>query len=188
MVRLHSRRLFAIAYAILRDPAEADDAVQEVMFRAWRAWEKTAEHADPGPWLTRICVNWCLSRRASLRIGWGRTATLDATIPAAHAAAEDPQLAAAYARLTRRQRAVVLLHYQLGYSLDECAELMGCRPGTVRSHLGRALATLRAVGGVTRWSPSRDRLQALFVGQCEGMPHEMRPRLRGTRLHRAQPV
>lgn len=143
MVRLHSRRLFAIAYAILCDPAEADDAIQEVMFRAWRAWEKTGEHADPEPWLTRICVNWCLSRRASLRIGWGRTATLDATIPAAHAAAEDPQLAAAYARLTRRQRAVVLLHYQLGYSLDECAELMGCRPGTVRSHLGRALATLR---------------------------------------------
>ena len=35
------------------------------------------------------------------------------------------------------------LHYEYGYTLDECASLIGCQPGTARSHLARALASLR---------------------------------------------
>jgi DNA-directed RNA polymerase specialized sigma24 family protein len=47
---------------------------------------------------------------------------------------------------------VITLHYHFGYSLDECASLMGCRPGTARSHLGRALAMLRRkLGGDKSW-------------------------------------
>jgi RNA polymerase sigma-70 factor (ECF subfamily) len=52
-------------------------------------------------------------------------------------------LARAYVQLSKQQRAAVALHYFYGYTLDECAELLGNRPGTVRSHLARALVTLR---------------------------------------------
>lgn len=55
----------------------------------------------------------------------------------------DMDLDRAYRRLTHQQRAVVALHYEYGYSLDECAALIGCQPGTARSHLARALASLR---------------------------------------------
>jgi RNA polymerase sigma factor (sigma-70 family) len=55
----------------------------------------------------------------------------------------DLDLERAFARLSLRQRAVLALHYHYGYPLDECAGLMRCRPGTVRSHLARALARLR---------------------------------------------
>lgn len=55
----------------------------------------------------------------------------------------DLDLARAYAQLSKQQRAAVALHYFYGYTLDECAELLGNRPGTVRSHIARALATLR---------------------------------------------
>jgi RNA polymerase sigma-70 factor (ECF subfamily) len=64
----------------------------------------------------------------------------------------DPALDQACRQLTVQQRAVITLHYHYGYSLDECASLMGCRPGTVRSHLARALATLRRkLGGGKSW-------------------------------------
>jgi DNA-directed RNA polymerase specialized sigma24 family protein len=45
--------------------------------------------------------------------------------------------------LTAKQRAVFTLHVRHGYTVAESAALMGCRPGTARSHLGRAVATLR---------------------------------------------
>jgi RNA polymerase sigma factor (sigma-70 family) len=147
IVTSHAGRLFAIAFSILRDRADAEDAVQEVMVIAWRGWSKTGPHADPRPWLNRICVNHCLSRGSTLRRRRGRTTVLDVSLAAPESAPADPQLAAAHRTLSRQQRAVVLLHYHFGYSLDECAEMMNCRPGTARSHLHRALTTLREAMG-----------------------------------------
>jgi RNA polymerase sigma factor (sigma-70 family) len=49
----------------------------------------------------------------------------------------------AFAVLSRQQRAVIALHYYHGYTLDECAGLMGCGPGSARQHLARALRRLR---------------------------------------------
>jgi RNA polymerase sigma factor (sigma-70 family) len=49
----------------------------------------------------------------------------------------------AQGKLSRQQRAALVLSYHYGYSADQSAELMGVSPGTVRSHLARALATLR---------------------------------------------
>ena len=46
-------------------------------------------------------------------------------------------------QLPRRQRAAVVLRYYLGLSDAEIAEHLGCRQGTVRSQISRALATLR---------------------------------------------
>ena len=42
-----------------------------------------------------------------------------------------------------KQRAAMFLHYHHGYSIDECADLMSCRAGSVRTHLARALASMR---------------------------------------------
>jgi RNA polymerase sigma factor (sigma-70 family) len=115
------------------------------MVRAWRAWGRTEGFGDQGPWLTRICINRCLSRRVRLRLRRTRETELGAQAGVTGAPQSDPELARAFDRLSPRQRAVVLLHYHSGYSLDECAELLGCRPGTARSHLHRALAALREV-------------------------------------------
>jgi len=140
----HTGRLFGIARAIVGDDQHAEDVVQEVMIRAWRSWARTIDHASPGPWLTRICVNRCLSHRSRSRMLRLRTAELDEATASVPGPA-DPALAERFGVLSRHQRAVVVLHYYQGYSLDECAQAMGCRPGTARSHLHRALRSLREV-------------------------------------------
>jgi DNA-directed RNA polymerase specialized sigma24 family protein len=81
------------------------------MVRAWKSWAKTGDHADPGPWLTRICVNHCITRSSALRLRRSRSAELDPALRAPAPTVSDPQLAGAYERLSRQQRAVVLLHY-----------------------------------------------------------------------------
>src|SRR6266540_1160863 len=47
------------------------------------------------------------------------------------------------ARLPRRQQAVLVLRFYEGLSDTEIAEVLGCRPGTVRGYASRALAALR---------------------------------------------
>ena len=44
--------------------------------------------------------------------------------------------------LSLKQRAAITLNYRHGYSVDECAVFMGCRPGTVRAHIARGLADI----------------------------------------------
>jgi RNA polymerase sigma factor (sigma-70 family) len=147
-VNSDARRLYGVALSILRDPGEAEDAVQEAMVKAWRSWHTLRESDRRSPWLTRICVNHCISRRRRRRLlvfSYDDHPSEPAD-PRAEQALDpaDPDLDRACGRLTPPQRAVIALHYHHGYTLDECAGLMGCRPGTVRSHLNRALTTLRA--------------------------------------------
>jgi RNA polymerase sigma-70 factor (ECF subfamily) len=138
------RRLYGVAYSILRDHAEAEDALQEAMLKAWRSWDSVRDEAARKTWLVRICVNHCINRRGWLRRRPGRAAQPD------DAAAPDPRfegrlvdLDRSYRKLSPRQRAAVFLHYHHGYSIDECAELMSCGAGSVRTHLARALASMR---------------------------------------------
>ncbi|HSP65870.1 MAG TPA: RNA polymerase sigma factor [Candidatus Deferrimicrobium sp.] len=138
------RRLYGIAYSILRDHAEAEDALQEAMLKAWKSWGRVRDESARPTWLVRICVNHCLNRRSWLRLRPGSAAHAD------DAAAPDPRfegrmvdLDRSYRTLSPRQRAAIFLHYHHGYSIDECAELMSCGAGSVRTHLARALASMR---------------------------------------------
>src|SRR5438309_7329151 len=140
-VHAESGRLFAVAYAILRDVHEAKDAVQGTLEQAWRSWCALRDPSKRGAWLRQICVRQAIRSRRRLlpRLWLAETVNIAGQIPDD----SDVDLDRGYRRLTRPQRAVVTLHYEYGYTLDECASLIGCQPGTARSHLARALASLR---------------------------------------------
>jgi RNA polymerase sigma-70 factor, ECF subfamily len=142
-MRVHGRRLHSICLAILRDPMEAEDAVQEAMESAWRSWSALRDAAAREAWLVRICVRHSMRRRHGLLRRWLLRDDAGTADAGADMRVRDVDLHRAFGRLSLGQRAVVALHYQHGYTLDESAEIMGCRPGTARSHLARALSSLR---------------------------------------------
>lgn len=131
--------LLRAALAILGDPFEAEDAVQDTFLRYL---EKRPDFRDEGhekAWLLTVCANGCKSRlRRRKRCS---TEELQDIYPAPDP--ESGEVAEAVFALPANQRAAVHLFYYEGYSTDEIAKILGQRPGTVRSHLSRARETLR---------------------------------------------
>ena len=145
LMRSEGRRIFRIALAILHDTRLAEDATQETFLRAWQHWDRLSDVSAASAWLTRICVHYCI-RQAKRNRRWllWPTEVMDLEeAPQLPRSGADIDMELAFVKLTRKQRAVLVLHYQLGYTLDECAAILLCSPGTVRSHLGRGLKTLR---------------------------------------------
>ena len=137
LVQSQENRLYRAALAILGSRQEAEDAVQDT-FLAF--WEKAPEGLrDEGAWLMRVLVNNCRSR---LRTSRGReTLPLWEELPAPEPAARP--LWEELRALPPQDRAAIHLFYYEGFSTQEIARILKCRPGTVRSRLSRARERLR---------------------------------------------
>ncbi len=136
LVTQNENRLYRAALAILGDPQEAEDAVQDAFVRFLERAPKELE--NPGGWLMRVLMNGCKSR---LRLAWRRVGPLPETL-SAPGPEEREELEELFA-LPPEDRAVIHLHYYEGWSTDEIAQMLGQRPGTVRSRLSRARGKLR---------------------------------------------
>lgn len=136
LVTHNETRLYRAALAILGDPHEAEDAVQDAFVRYLE--KAPADLETPSAWLMRVLVNGCKSR---LRLAWRRVGPLPDTLPAP--GPEERQELEELFSLPPEDRAVIHLYYYEGYSTNEIAQLLGCRPGTVRSRLSRARERLR---------------------------------------------
>jgi len=134
-------RLLALAYSILHDRDQSADTVQDTLERALRFHSSLRDPERASAWLSTICVR--EARRRLRRRRLTGFLPLRGSDPAATVPAADPDLDRALRRLSPRQREVVALHYVYGYTLDETAAVLGCRPGTARRHLHRALDSLR---------------------------------------------
>ena len=136
LVTQNENRLYRAALAILGCQQEAEDAVQDAFLRYLE--KAPADLENPSAWLMRVLVNGCKSR---LRLAWRRVGPLPDTLPAP--GPEERQELEELFSLPPEDRAVIHLHYYEGYSTNEIAQLLGCRPGTVRSRLSRARERLR---------------------------------------------
>ena len=139
LVLKYENTLFRAALAILGDPHEAQDAVQDayVTYLEKQPQFRDGEHAKA--WLLKVTANGCKSRlRARKR--HPAEELLD-TYPAPDQ--DSREVVEAILSLPANQRAAIHLHYYEGYSTGEIAQILGQRPGTVRSHLSRAREGLR---------------------------------------------
>ncbi|MBI3160012.1 MAG: sigma-70 family RNA polymerase sigma factor [Chloroflexi bacterium] len=139
---------FRLAYLTLGDAAEAQDAVQEALIRAWRGLRRFDPARPFRPWWLRIVLNSARNRRRSL--GRYMSALQRVEVPQAATSPEDRaaqgQLTEAFRlalkSLNRNHREVILLRYYLDVSVVDCAEILVVPPGTVKSRLNRGLAAL----------------------------------------------
>ena len=119
--------------------------------KAFAALPRFRADAPFRPWLLAIVANEARNRRraAARRSALALRAAAEPAAPAALpeaavlAGSERRELGAALARLGPEHREVIALRYLLDLSEAECAAALGCRPGTVKSRLSRALARLR---------------------------------------------
>jgi len=152
LVEQHATEVYRLTAAIV-GTGDAADVAQESFVVAWQQLPKLRDGGAFMPWLRRICVN--RSRNWLRARGRRPMAALDIGDEAAASVIPDPAgdfrraaearaiLEPAFDSLSADQRAVLALHYSLGYSIAESADALGIRAGTAKSRLSAGLAALR---------------------------------------------
>ena len=139
--------LLRTAYLIAWDAKEAEDLVQECLFKVACRWGRIAGMEQPLAYTRRVLIHLALresGRRARRRAELGVRATELGAEAAALAGLETrEELLAALAALPPRQRAVIVLRYFLDLTEVETARALGCSTGTVKSNAAKALTHLR---------------------------------------------
>ena len=148
LVRLHQRRAYLVARAIVTVHEDAEDAVQEGFVRAHQAIGRFDTSQNFGPWLNRIVANAALdiARRRKVRSTDELSDSLRSPFrdPAADAELKE-RLAKALAELPERARSVIVMHDVEGFTHAEIGEMLGIPGGTARSDLHHARRKLRGL-------------------------------------------
>jgi RNA polymerase sigma-70 factor (ECF subfamily) len=144
LLRPHYQSGFRVAYGLLHDSTEAEDAVQEAAFKAWRRLSNLREGSSIRPWFLAIVANqcrgvgqskwWSVAKGEKLE---GRTESVDV------AAAVD--LRRALLRLSHDERLIVVLRYYLDMPFEEIATTLGITAKAARNRVERAVHRLRAI-------------------------------------------
>jgi RNA polymerase sigma-70 factor (ECF subfamily) len=154
LVERHATETYRLAAAIVGE-ADARDVAQEALVAAWQQLPRLRDAVAFAPWLRRITVNRSRNLlRSRSRHGQATSLQTDAA-----ARLDDGRrdfrgaiearmlLAPAFEALSPDQRAVLALHYSMGYSIAETADALGVRVGTAKSRMSAGLARMRAAIG-----------------------------------------
>jgi RNA polymerase sigma-70 factor (ECF subfamily) len=160
-MRRHNARLFRVARAILKDDAEAEDALQDAYLDAYRHMDDFRGDAQLSTWLTRIVVNQSLMRlrrqkreRVIVSFDRGERQDQGQEVDVPDEKAEPPSSAAMRAEVRRLLeqridqlpvafRTVFVMREVEDMTVEETAACLGIQAATVRTRLFRARALLR---------------------------------------------
>lgn len=160
LVKPYERRIYAAAFAVLRNEAEAEDAAQEAMLKALTHIRQFRAEARFSTWLTQITVNEALMRRrkahSEIMEPIGERQEEDGTytprdfadwreIPSEVLERKEirQKLASAVAGLAAKYREVFMLRDVQHLSIEETAEALGITQASVKTRLLRARLMLR---------------------------------------------
>lgn len=162
LVRRNQKRIFRLLMSLLRDEDAADTLTQECFLRAYKKRDSFRGESSVDTWLYRIAVNLARDYQRSKRQGfWKRmfsaTPETEDELPLLETVAdggsdaerqllareEVEQVWCTVRRLSDNQREVFVLRYAEELSLEDIAKTLDMQIGTVKSHLNRALTTVR---------------------------------------------
>ena len=141
--------LIATARGICIDTQIAEDVLQEALADVFKRWEKIKDHENLEAYTTRVII----SKHADMRRKWNRKSR-ESEVELTEALAleysgqdyesvlESMMIQQALKSLTPMQRAVMLLHYEYGYTLKELSRVLKIPSGTAASHLARGKAAV----------------------------------------------
>jgi RNA polymerase sigma factor (sigma-70 family) len=124
------------SFRVLRNTEAAEDVAAETMARAYARWSKVCSYADA--WVTRVAVNLSLDSVRS------RSAVADTPRARPDRTVDRLVLQHELRKLPRRQREAIVLRYVLDLDEKETARILGVGIATVRTHVKRGLARVRA--------------------------------------------
>nr|WP_062334853.1 SigE family RNA polymerase sigma factor [Herbidospora sakaeratensis] len=143
-LRARQMALMRTSFLLCGDAHQAEEMLQSVLVKVAVNWRGIARD-NPEAYVRRALVN--------EHISWWRRQRRNLTFTGPPRTGRDPGdesvsrivLWQALARLTPRQRAVLVLRFYEDLSVQEAADLLGCSPGTVKSQTSHALGRLRAL-------------------------------------------
>jgi RNA polymerase sigma-70 factor (sigma-E family) len=130
---------YRVAYRILGDRSMAEDVAQESLTRAYQRWARISEYRQA--WIARVAGNLAIDQLRRRRPQLQASQQGDAEVMMI----ERLDLQRALLGLPKRQRDAVVLRYIADLSEADVAHLLGCSPGTVKSHLNRGTTRLRLI-------------------------------------------
>ena len=156
-------RAYRTAVLICRNPADAEEAVQDAFLRAWRFRDALPEDGRRDAWLYRVLVNACYSklrkevprrdRERELDFAGGPAATSELPEVGAERSLLAAVLESTLRDLPETLRVVVILRYFADLSEREIAIAIRRRPGTVKSRLHEARRRLAADARLAAFAP-----------------------------------
>ncbi len=147
IIRASSRNLFAIAYGVLQDRAEAEDVVQDAFVKAWKSRWRVRDPEKFPAWLATIARHRARDvarQRRTVPLGDELIGTPDpAEAVGDHGDDVNGQMHAALAALPETHRIALTLRYFDALDYDTIQRTLGLTNGALRGILGRALQTMR---------------------------------------------
>ncbi len=140
-------KLYRTAYALLWNDADAADAMQECILKAWRKLDSLKDDERFSAWTMRILINEC---RTLQRKSKHRALSFDEAIGDNEPIGEEPVelgLRQALRELNPKLRLPLLLHHMDGYSLEDISVMLRLPVSTLKGRLYEARKQLRALLG-----------------------------------------
>jgi RNA polymerase sigma-70 factor (ECF subfamily) len=158
LYRLHGARMKSIAFNMLGDRSDAEDAVQEAFLKVYRKISEFRGESGLATWIYRILLNTCYDlRRRRARV---RAATADPVVPledlgeasaAHHSTPLRFALESAILRLNPRHRSIFVLYEVEGFSHSEIGRILQIPEGTSKHGLYQAKRELQRLLGRVRY-------------------------------------
>ena len=156
IVERFQRKIFRVAYAVVRNDVEADTITQDTFIQAYTHLDRFQGRAELETWLIRIAINRSrdsLRRRKFVSLFTGRDEEHEFVFEPVDAR-PDPErevmagelgqaIERAERKLSSQQKIIFRLRHYEDHSLEEIAVMLGLKSGTVRAHLFRAVHKIR---------------------------------------------
>ena len=138
------RTALRLAYGLLQDADEAEDAVQEAAFSAWKRIGNLRQGSSLRPWFLGIVANQCRAVKRSRWWSVTKAEPFEGAVPEMDLASSI-DLRRALRRLGHDERLILVLRYYLDMPFEEIAATLGISPKAARTRSERAVHRLKPI-------------------------------------------